>query len=113
MKSPIQGAECSFLKAIDLGVVKQLMRQMVDSVRLGGHLLIANCFEHVVMCCLPSTFYLRYSFENLRRVFGSKNIAGFDLPYGSMNVKASGVKVSSRDLVVLSFVPECCIDLNI
>lgn len=40
-----------------------LLAQMVDSVRLGGHLLIANCFYPVILCHLPCTFHLRNSFD--------------------------------------------------
>ena len=41
-----------------------LLAQMIGAVRVGGHLLIANCFEPVIACHLPSTFHLRYSFDD-------------------------------------------------
>jgi 2-polyprenyl-6-hydroxyphenyl methylase/3-demethylubiquinone-9 3-methyltransferase len=40
-----------------------LLAAMVDAVRPGGHLLIANCFYPVIACHLPCTFHLRYSFD--------------------------------------------------
>jgi len=40
-----------------------LLAEMVNSVRPGGHLLIANCFYPVIACHLPCTFHLRYSFD--------------------------------------------------
>lgn len=40
-----------------------LLVAMVDAVRPGGHLLIANCFYPVIACHLPCTFHLRYSFD--------------------------------------------------
>lgn len=43
---------------------------MVDAVRPGGHLLIANCFYPVILCHLPCTFHLRYSFNNFCRALG-------------------------------------------
>lgn len=36
---------------------------MISAVRLGGHLIIANCFYPVISCHLPRTFHLRYSFN--------------------------------------------------
>jgi hypothetical protein len=43
---------------------------MVDAVRPGGHLFIANCFYPVILCHLPCTFHLRYSFDNFCRALG-------------------------------------------
>jgi SAM-dependent methyltransferase len=37
--------------------------QMVRAVKVGGHMIIANCFYPVIACHLPSTFHFRYSFE--------------------------------------------------
>lgn len=47
-----------------------LLAAMVDSVRPGGHLLIANCFYPVIACHLPSTFHLRYSFDSFCQAMG-------------------------------------------
>lgn len=47
-----------------------LLAVMVDSVRVGGYLLIANCFFPVIQCHLPSTFHLRYSFDCFCRALG-------------------------------------------
>jgi 2-polyprenyl-6-hydroxyphenyl methylase/3-demethylubiquinone-9 3-methyltransferase len=47
-----------------------LLAAMVDAVRLGGHLLIANCFYPVILCHLPCTFHLRYSFDGFCRALG-------------------------------------------
>ena len=47
-----------------------LLAEMVDAVRPGGHLLIANCFYPVIACHLPSTFHLRYSFDSLCQALG-------------------------------------------
>lgn len=47
-----------------------LLAKMVDSVKPGGHLLIANCFYPVILCHLPCTFHLRYSFEFFCRSMG-------------------------------------------
>jgi 2-polyprenyl-3-methyl-5-hydroxy-6-metoxy-1,4-benzoquinol methylase len=47
-----------------------LLAAMVDSVRPGGHLLIANCFHPVILCHLPCTFHLRYTFNKFCRALG-------------------------------------------
>ncbi len=47
-----------------------LLAVMVDAVRPGGHLLIANCFYPVILCHLPCTFHLRYSFDAFCRALG-------------------------------------------
>lgn len=41
-----------------------LLAGMVEAVRPGGHLLIANCFFPVIACHLPATFHLRHSFNS-------------------------------------------------
>jgi SAM-dependent methyltransferase len=47
-----------------------LLAAMVDAVRPGGYLFIANCFNPVIHCHLPCTFHLRYSFDNFCRALG-------------------------------------------
>ena len=74
------------------------MRLMVDSVKLGGHLLIANCFEPVVLCHLPSTFHLRYTFDKLCHQLGLKRIHCPLLPYGALYLKTANPVVSDRVL---------------
>jgi ubiquinone/menaquinone biosynthesis C-methylase UbiE len=47
-----------------------ILASMVDAVRPGGHLLIANCFYPVILCHLPCTFHLRYSFDSFCQALG-------------------------------------------
>jgi len=47
-----------------------LLAAMVDAVRPGGHLLIANCFYPVIACHLPCTFHLRNSFDDFCQALG-------------------------------------------
>lgn len=47
-----------------------LLAAMVDAVRPGGHLFIANCFYPVIACHLPCTFHLRYSFDAFCQALG-------------------------------------------
>jgi 2-polyprenyl-6-hydroxyphenyl methylase/3-demethylubiquinone-9 3-methyltransferase len=39
-----------------------LLSKMVNKVRLGGTLVIYNCFFRVIQCHLPNTFHFRYTF---------------------------------------------------
>jgi len=36
---------------------------LIDSTKMGGYLIFANCFYPVIKCHLPSTFYLRHTFS--------------------------------------------------
>ena len=47
-----------------------LLAAMVDAVRPGGHLFIANCFYPVIACHLPCAFHLRYSFDAFCQALG-------------------------------------------
>jgi ubiquinone/menaquinone biosynthesis C-methylase UbiE len=47
-----------------------LLAQMVEAVKPGGHLFIANCFEPVIACHLPGTFHFRYSFNQFCNALG-------------------------------------------
>ena len=66
------------LKPLDLLIT------MIAAVQVGGHLLIANCFEPVIACHLPSTFHLRYSFDDFCSRLGLKKLDSVHLPYGAI-----------------------------
>jgi Methyltransferase domain len=51
-----------------------LLWQMIESVEVNGHLIIANCFYPVIKCHLPSTFHFRYSFDEFTEVMGLRKI---------------------------------------
>jgi len=36
---------------------------LINSTKMGGYLIFANCFYPVIKCHLPSTFYLRHTFS--------------------------------------------------
>jgi SAM-dependent methyltransferase len=52
----------------------QVLAQMVDSVRPGGRLLIANHFYPVIGCHIPSTFHLRHSFDRFCELMGLRSV---------------------------------------
>lgn len=71
----------------------QLLVKMICSVRVDGYLLIANCFEPVIECHLPSTFHLRYSFDDFCSRLGLRKLDSIDLPYGSMYQKVEFISL--------------------
>ncbi len=44
--------------------------KMIDSVKVGGYLVVANCFYPVVKCHLPQNFHFRYSFNAFAKMMG-------------------------------------------
>lgn len=54
------------------------LSDMVKSVKVGGHLVIANCFYPVICCHLPSTFHLRYSFSKFCDILGLERVGKCD-----------------------------------
>jgi 2-polyprenyl-6-hydroxyphenyl methylase/3-demethylubiquinone-9 3-methyltransferase len=44
--------------------------KMIKSVKIGGYLVIANCFYPVIKCHLPQDFHLRYSFNYFAKMMG-------------------------------------------
>ncbi|AEE26585.1 class I SAM-dependent methyltransferase [Francisella hispaniensis] len=48
----------------------QDFNNMIKSVKIGGYLVIANCFYPVIKCHLPQTFHLRYTFNQFAKMMG-------------------------------------------
>ncbi|MBT4732314.1 methyltransferase domain-containing protein [Candidatus Woesearchaeota archaeon] len=44
--------------------------KMIKSVKIGGYLVIANCFYPFIKCHLPQDFHLRYSFNYFAKMMG-------------------------------------------
>lgn len=44
--------------------------EMIESVQVGGYLIIANCFYPVIKCHLPQDFHFRYTFNIFARLMG-------------------------------------------
>ncbi len=51
-----------------------LLAEMIESVKIDGYLVIANCFYPVIKCHLPETFHLRYSFNQFTSLMGLDTI---------------------------------------
>lgn len=48
----------------------ELFSQMIESVKISGYLVIANCFFPIIKCHLPSTFHLRHTFDRFAIAMG-------------------------------------------
>ena len=81
-----------------------LLSELVLSVELSGHLLIANCFEPVILCHLPETFHLRYSFDFFCFCLGLKKIHGVNLPYGSIYCRYKTFKFPFYVIRILEYI---------
>lgn len=75
-----------------------LLAGMVEAVRPGGYLLIANCFFPVIACHLPATFHLRHSFNSFCRALGLEVVGPCTGSHASMFRRA---KVLEPDWVRL------------
>lgn len=85
----------------------KLLISMIASVRTNGHLLIANCFEPVIACHLPSTFHLRYSFDDFCSSLGLLRLHSIELPYGAIYRKVRQVNASKSRLRRLEVRSQC------
>ena len=47
-----------------------LFEKLIQSLRIGGYLIIANCFYPIIKCHLPLTFHLRYTFDRFAIAMG-------------------------------------------
>ncbi len=62
--------------------------EMIDSVKISGYLVIANCFYPVIKCHLPQTFHLRYTFNIFARVMGLKVIGKLEGSHATIYLKS-------------------------
>ncbi|MBQ0725146.1 MAG: methyltransferase domain-containing protein, partial [Cycloclasticus sp.] len=46
--------------------------KMIGGVKVGGYLLVANCFHPVIKCHLPQNFHFRFTFNIFARLMGLK-----------------------------------------
>jgi len=46
--------------------------KMIDGVKTGGYLIVANCFHPVIKCHLPQNFHFRFTFNIFARLMGLK-----------------------------------------
>jgi SAM-dependent methyltransferase len=78
-----------------------LLAAMVDAVRPGGHLLIANCFYPVIACHLTSTFHLRYSFDAFCQALGLEVLGPCEGSHATIYRRAEVLQPDWRRLRVM------------
>jgi 2-polyprenyl-3-methyl-5-hydroxy-6-metoxy-1,4-benzoquinol methylase len=48
----------------------ELFATMIEHVKVGGNLVVANCFHPDIKCHLPSTFHFRHTFDLFAKMMG-------------------------------------------
>ena len=61
---------------------------MIKSVKVGGYLVIANCFTPVIKCHLPQIFHLRYTFNQFAKMMGLEVMALLEGSHATIYKKA-------------------------
>ena len=67
---------------------------MVNSVKVDGYLVIANCFAPVIKCHLPQTFHLRYTFNQFAKVMGLEVIGALEGSHATIFQKVDNKEVN-------------------
>ena len=68
--------------------------KMIDSVQVGGYLIIANCFYPVIKCHLPHDFHFRYSFNLFAKIMGLKVEGVLESSHATIFKKIENKKVN-------------------
>ena len=71
-----------------------LFESMIKSVKVGGYLIIANCFFPIIKCHLPSTFHLRYTFDRFAIAMGLEIIGNCTGSHATIYKKVSDHSVN-------------------
>lgn len=48
------------------------LANLIERVRVGGYVIVANCFYPVIQCHLPQNFHFRYTFNIFAKLMGLK-----------------------------------------
>ena len=75
-----------------------IFAQMINSVRLDGYLIIANCFYPVMKCHLPRTFHLRFTFKIFAKLMGLKLIRACQESHATVYVKEKEKSLNWRQI---------------
>ncbi len=79
----------------------KVLSEMMDSVKKGGVLIIANCFYPVIKCHLPHNFYLRYSFDLFAKSMGLHKEKNIINRYAKQYRKIANNSVNSRKIKII------------
>jgi 2-polyprenyl-3-methyl-5-hydroxy-6-metoxy-1,4-benzoquinol methylase len=68
--------------------------RMIESVKVGGYLVIANCFYPVIKCHLPQNFHFRFSFNLFAKMMGVENCGILEGSHATIYKKVDDTKVN-------------------
>jgi len=71
---------------------------MIKSVKVGGYLVIANCFTPVIKCHLPQTFHLRYTFNQFAKMMGLEVVGILEGSHATIFRKISDDEVNMSEV---------------
>ena len=77
---------------------------MIGSVKVGGYLIIANCFYPIIKCHLPLTFHLRYTFDKFAIAMGLDVIGNCTGSHATIYKKLSNHQVDWEKIKRMSLV---------
>jgi 2-polyprenyl-6-hydroxyphenyl methylase/3-demethylubiquinone-9 3-methyltransferase len=73
---------------------------MIKNVKIGGYLVIANCFQPVIKCHLPQTFHFRYTFNILAKIMGLEVVGLLEGSHATIYKKISNKKINWKKVRV-------------
>lgn len=65
---------------------------MIKSVKIGGNLVIANCFQPVIKCHLPQDFHFRFSFNYFAKMMGLEVVGILEGSHATIFKKVSDIE---------------------
>ena len=66
--------------------------KMIDSVKIGGYLVIANAFFPMIKCHLPQNFHFRYTFNKFAKMMGLEVVGILEGSHATIFKKISVIK---------------------
>jgi 2-polyprenyl-3-methyl-5-hydroxy-6-metoxy-1,4-benzoquinol methylase len=74
------------------------LSKMIRSVKMGGHLIIANAFYPMIECHLPQNFHFRYTFNLFARIMGLEVVGPLNGSHATIFKKVNNQKISWKKL---------------
>ena len=85
--------------------------KMIDSVKVGGYLVIANCFYPVIKCHLPRNFHFRYTLNLFTKMMGLEVKGLLAGSHSTIFKKIENKQVSWRIIRTMEVVSRGCFPL--
>lgn len=80
---------------------------MINSVNVGGHLIIANCFFPVIKCHLPQNFHFRFTFNIFARMMGLEVCGVLDGSHATLFKKTKEKQLNWKLIRATEFISKC------